>query len=170
MNEEKELLTVDSIIEACRHSKKLAFYALIIIWTIMILVGLKYNAILGGAVTAVVLSLFVLLFVLYNSTKERCINNKRLEIKDDVIEELIEVSRHESEDFYVVLKNTGKDSILYADYKDMEIKDSVYVFEYLDKKGKCLIRNIYLQKKYRISPELFEFYKRSGVEMEGFYE
>ena len=170
MYEDKTLITVDDIIRASELSRKITRCVLIFIWIVVILGGLKYKAIIAWTITAAVLSVFVLAVYLHNSTKVRCIDNKRLVIKDDVIDDLIEVSRHESEDCYVVLRNAGKESILYIDYKEMEVKDRVYVFEYLNKRGKCIIRNIYLHKKYKISPELLEFYKRSEEEREGFYE
>lgn len=164
MNDEMEIITIDGIVDVDKLTKKVACYALIIIWTIMIFGGIKYKSIIAWLVIAAVFSLFVLGVVLYNATKARCINNKRLEIKDDVIDDLIEVSKHESEDYYVVLRNAGKESILYNDYKEMEINDSVYVFEYFNKKGKCIIRNVYLHKKYVISPELLKFYIRTEEE------
>lgn len=166
MYDEKELLSIEGLLSICKLAKKIAVYALVIIWTIVVLGIFKYKSILAWSIIGVLFSLIDLGVTFYHCIIERCINNKRLEIRDDMIENLEEVHKHESEDYFVILKNAGRSVVLYCDYKEMKIQDRVYVFRYLNKNGKCISKDIYLQKKYKISPELNEFYIR-GEEEEG---
>lgn len=170
MSDEKEILSIEGILRECKLAKKISIYALILIWTIVVLGIYKYRFVLACSIVGAIFSLIVVCVALYHCRIEKCINNKRLEIRDDVVEDLEEVLKHESEDYYVILKDAGKTVVLYSDYKDMKIQDRVYVFEYLNRNGKCIIKKIYLHKKYKISPELLEFYKRGEEEGWSFYE
>ena len=170
MVDEKEIISIEGILRVCKLAKKVAFFALIVIWTLVVLGGYKYKSTLACSIVGAIFSLLVLGFTLYHCRIEQCTNKKRLEIRDDVVEDLEEVHKHESEDYYVTLRNAGKSVVLYIDYKDMKIQDKVYVFEYLNRSGKCIIKRIYLHKKYKISPELREFYIGSEEGGWSFYE
>lgn len=164
MYDEKALLSIEGLLDISKRAKTIAVYALVIIWTIVVLGIFKYKSILAWAIIGVIFSLIDLGVTFYHCIMERCINNKRLEIRDDVIERLEEVHKHESEDYFVILKNEGRSVVLYCDYKEMKTQDRVYVFRYLNKNGRCIIKDIYLHKKYKISPELNEFYIRGEEE------
>lgn len=170
MDYEKELLTIDGIIRECKSSKKFSLYVIIFIWVVLILVGIKYKSMFGCSITAGLMSIFFIAFAIYESVREVCIKNKQLDIKDDVIFELKEVPKRDRYDYSAYLEKAGEQIINYKDYQEMKIGDGVYVFEYFNKKGKCIKKDIYQQNKYRISPELYEFYKRNGEERGDFYE
>ena len=108
MYEDKTLITIDDIIRVSELSRKITRCVFIIIWTIMILGGLKYKAIIAWTIIAAVLSLFVLLVDLYNSTKVRCINNKRLEAMCKLVSSKV----NESETMVADIKKSAIENII----------------------------------------------------------
>ena len=82
MYDEKELLSIEGLLSICKLAKKIAVYALVIIWTIVVLGIFKYKSILAWSIIGVLFSLIDLGVTFYHCIIERCINNKRLEIRD----------------------------------------------------------------------------------------
>lgn len=160
MNEEKKILSVEDILLGLNRGYKAGLYVLIVVWAFLLFLGLRLDMIAGTAGVGIVISVIVICGLYFGSIKESCIKNKRLEIKDDIVEELKEVMRRDRYDYYAILKNAGKTNIDGCEYKELQKDDELYVFEYLNKNGKCIIRNIYAKKVYKLSPDLLEFYVR----------
>ena len=157
MNEEKKILSVEDILLDLNRRYKTTFYVLIAVWVLVLFFGYRLNTVAGTAGVGVVISGIIMYGTHLITFRERCIENKRLEVKEDIVDELKEVMRRDRFDYYAVLKKAGTTDIQSYEYRELTKDEEVYVFEYLNKKGKCYIRDIYSKNEYKLSPDLLEY-------------